>query len=89
MKKQKEFTKETTFAELIEESPEFTKMLESRGLGCSGCPMASFDTIEGGAYIHGMDPDELVRELNEKRRQRLNIKNKMKNKKTKTNKVKK
>ncbi|MBU3912538.1 MAG: hypothetical protein KKE50_00440, partial [Nanoarchaeota archaeon] len=33
-----------------------------------GCPFASMESIEQGAKAHGLDADELVKELNKKKR---------------------
>jgi hybrid cluster-associated redox disulfide protein len=35
------------------------------GMGCIGCAAASFENIEEGAMVHGIDPDEIVAKLNE------------------------
>ena len=63
-KKQKKISKDMTFGELMEQNPEMREKLMMMGLGCGGCPMAQMETIEGGAYVHGMDPEKLVKELN-------------------------
>jgi hybrid cluster-associated redox disulfide protein len=33
---------------------------------CSGCPMAMMETLEQGCLAHGIDADEILKELNEK-----------------------
>ena len=55
-----------TFAELIVENREAAAKLAEQGLFCGGCPMAQFETLEQGAIAHGIDPDELIKKLNEK-----------------------
>jgi hybrid cluster-associated redox disulfide protein len=60
----KKITKDMTFAELIEMSPEAAKKLAERGLFCGGCPMAQFETIEQGAKMHDVDVKKLIKELN-------------------------
>lgn len=35
------------------------------GLGCVGCPSAQAETIEEACDVHGINVDELVKELNE------------------------
>lgn len=57
-------TKEMTIAEIMEKNPEAIQKLSMLGLGCVGCHFASFDTLENGANIHGMDVDELLEEIN-------------------------
>ncbi len=61
----KKITKDMTFAEIMEENQETGEVLANRGLFCGGCPMAAFETIENGAKAHGVDVDELLKELNE------------------------
>jgi hybrid cluster-associated redox disulfide protein len=62
----KKITKKMTFAELIELHPSLVEPLLNRGMHCIGCPMSQMETIEQGALAHGMNPDELVEELNKK-----------------------
>ncbi len=45
--------------------PETFEVFVRFGLHCIGCHVAAFETIEQGALSHGIDVDELVRELNE------------------------
>ncbi len=60
----KKITKDMTFAELMEFSPEAVKKLAEKGMLCCGCPMAMMETIEQGALGHGVDVDKLLKELN-------------------------
>ena len=60
----KKITKDMTFAELMALDKEAAGKLADRGLFCGGCPMAQFETIENGAAAHGVDVDELLKELN-------------------------
>ena len=61
----KKITKDKTFAELIQADKGAAEKLADRGLFCGGCPMAQFETIENGAKAHGVDVDELIKELND------------------------
>ncbi len=63
MEKSKKIDKELTISELIEENPEMKDKLSELGLGCAGCPMSQMETLEEGALAHGIDPDELMKEL--------------------------
>ena len=60
----KKITKDMTFAEILEMNKEAGEKLGEKGLFCGGCPMAAFETLENGAKAHGVDADDLVRELN-------------------------
>ncbi len=57
-------TKDMTFGELMQADSDAARKLAERGLFCGGCPMAQFETIEVGAEVHGVDVDELIKELN-------------------------
>lgn len=59
-------TKKTTMGELMDLAPELGDELALEGMFCGGCPMARRETIEEGAFVHGIDPDELVEKLNKK-----------------------
>jgi hybrid cluster-associated redox disulfide protein len=77
MKKQKtKINKKMTFTELIEKNPDSMMILFEKGMHCIGCGMAGFETIEQGALAHGLNPDELVKELNEKKVKNKNGKRK-------------
>ena len=62
--KKKKITKNITFGELIKINPKAVEKLAERGLFCGGCPMAMMETLEQGALAHGLDVEELIKELN-------------------------
>ena len=53
-----------TFGELLNMFPESFGVLVKSGMHCIGCPMAMAETIEDGARVHGINPNDLVRKLN-------------------------
>lgn len=57
-------TKDMTFIEIIKNNPEAFEILFRKGMHCIGCGMAGSETLEQGAMAHGINPDELVDELN-------------------------
>ncbi|MDD5193114.1 MAG: DUF1858 domain-containing protein [Candidatus Nanoarchaeia archaeon] len=65
-KESKNITKNMSFSEIIEKNPEAIGILMGRGMHCIGCGMAAMETLEQGALMHGMNPDELVKEINKK-----------------------
>jgi hybrid cluster-associated redox disulfide protein len=74
MKKTKQKTpnkinKKMSFAEILEKKPEAASILMGKGMHCCGCPMAMQETLEQGACAHGLDADEIVKELNSKRKE--------------------
>ncbi len=58
--------KKMSLAELIEKNPKAAEILLDKGIHCIGCPFAKIETLEEGAIAHGIDVDELIKELNEK-----------------------
>ena len=55
-----------TFSEIIEKNPEAVGVLLEKGMHCIGCPMSQMESLEEGCLAHGLNPDEIVKELNEK-----------------------
>ncbi|MFW3145276.1 MAG: DUF1858 domain-containing protein [Thermoplasmatota archaeon] len=58
-------TKDMSIAEVIQKHPDLIPIFIQHGLGCLGCAMASFETIEQGALAHGMDVKALMKDLND------------------------
>ena len=56
-----EVTGEALVSEVVEAFPKAAGVLMSYGLHCVGCAASAFDTIEGGAKLHGMADDEIAR----------------------------
>ena len=60
-------TKETMIGELLQINIEAAApVLMGIGMHCLGCPASQMETIEEAAGVHGIDPDELEKMLNEK-----------------------
>jgi len=59
-------TKKMNFSELIEKYPQSVEVLMNEGMHCIGCAASAFETIEQGAMMHGINPDELVEKINKK-----------------------
>lgn len=50
--------------DIIEKYPEVFAIFEKHGLSCIGCRAALFDTIEQAAKIHGINIENLLKDLN-------------------------
>lgn len=64
-------TKETLIGELLEEHPETEVVIREHlgDVGCLNCPGKYFDTLEAGAALHGMSPEQvetMVKAINKK-----------------------
>ena len=66
VKKQKTdlITKDMTFIEVMNTSPEAAWILMENGMQCAGCGLAANETLEQGALAHGIDPEKLVKQIN-------------------------
>jgi len=58
-------TKDMGILEIIQKYPDAVGVFLDHGLGCLGCALAHYETIEEGALAHGMDIDALMKDLNE------------------------
>ena len=57
-------TKEMGIIEIVQNYPQALEVFAKYGLGCIGCAAARFENLEAGAKVHGVDPDEMVAEIN-------------------------
>lgn len=57
-------TRETNLSEIIEKAPEKVDILLEAGMHCIGCMASQFETLAEACEVHGIDVDELVKELN-------------------------
>jgi len=57
-------TKDMRIAEVVGKYPDTLMVFLQYGLGCIGCQIARYETIEEGALVHGIDVEQLVADLN-------------------------
>jgi len=57
-------TREMTIQEVVSNYPETINVFIQYGLGCIGCHVAAFENVEQGAMAHGINVDDLMRDLN-------------------------
>lgn len=58
-------TKAMKIEEILKKYPETIEVFLKHGFHCLGCAAASFENLEQGAKAHGIDVDELIKELND------------------------
>ena len=58
-------TREMTLGEAIRTNEAVVPILLGAGMHCLGCPSAQGESIEEAAMVHGIDPDALVKEIND------------------------
>ena len=57
-------TKDMSILEVVQKYPDTVDVFVNAGMGCLGCSAAHFENIEQGAMAHGIDVDQLVKDLN-------------------------
>ena len=57
-------TKDTMIGDLLQIDQNVAPLLLKIGMHCLGCPSSQMETIEEAAMVHGLDPDDLVVEIN-------------------------
>jgi hybrid cluster-associated redox disulfide protein len=58
-------TKDTIIEDVLKSHPKAIMVLMKHNLGCIACMGATQESIEQGARMHGLDPEPIVKELNE------------------------
>lgn len=56
--------KTTKIGELLEIAPDKASILLEAGMHCLGCPASQEETIEEACSIHGIDVEEILKQLN-------------------------
>jgi len=63
---EKKFNKDMVIGDILEANPAAIKIIEKYfGQGCFTCPGMKMESISFGAMMHNMDPEAIVKELNE------------------------
>ena len=57
-------TKDTIIGDVVAADPEVAPVLMASGLHCLGCVLATGETIEEACYVHGIEVDKLVSDIN-------------------------
>ena len=62
-----EVTKDMTIGQILVDAPDVAPILMSVGMHCLGCPASQAETLEEAAMVHGINIDELMAFIAEKR----------------------
>ena len=57
-------TKDTMIGDLLQIDQNVAPLLLNIGMHCLGCPSSQMESLEEAAMVHGLDPDDLVVEIN-------------------------
>ena len=58
-------TKDMIIMDVLKIDMDTAKFFLDMGMHCLGCPSASGESIEDACAVHGVNPDELVKSINE------------------------
>ena len=59
-------TKDSVIGDVIRENPGAKEVIQKYfGGGCFTCPGINMESISFGAMMHNLDPDKIVKEMNE------------------------
>ena len=59
-------TKKTSIGEIIKKYPEAEPVIQKYfGSGCFTCPGSKMEDLAFGALMHNIDPEQIIKELNE------------------------
>ena len=59
-----QITKDTVIGEILDIDNTTIPIFLAMGMHCRGCPAARGETVEQACYVHGVDPDKLVAQIN-------------------------
>ncbi len=59
-----EVTKDMTIAQVIQLDQNIIPILMDAGMHCIGCPSAQGESLVEAAFVHGIDVDKLVADIN-------------------------
>jgi hybrid cluster-associated redox disulfide protein len=57
-------TKQMPIGEVVQSYPQTIEVFLKHGLMCFGCAIARFENVEQGAMAHGINVDNLMKDLN-------------------------
>lgn len=58
-----QITRDMTIAQAIQIEPGIIPILLNSGMHCIGCPSAQGESIEEAAMVHGIDVDDLMKDI--------------------------
>ncbi len=57
-------TKDTVIGDILDMAPETAPVFLAIGMHCLGCPSSRGETVEEACMVHGIDVEELLKEVN-------------------------
>lgn len=57
--------KEMIIADMLQIDPGIAAILMASGMHCVGCPSAQGESLEEAAMVHGLNADDMVKDVND------------------------
>ncbi len=57
-------TKQTLIGEMLQMDIGIANVLMMAGMHCVGCPASQMESLEEACYVHGMNPDMVLEQIN-------------------------
>ncbi len=61
----KTVTKDMIIADLLKVDEAVVPILMASGMGCVGCPSAQGETLEEACFVHGIDSEQVIKQIND------------------------
>lgn len=58
-------TKDMIIADILALDANLAPVLMASGMHCIGCPASQGESLEEACFVHGLDPDEVLDNLND------------------------
>ena len=59
-------TKDAIIGDVLDKYPSTAPLFLQMGMHCLGCPASQAESVENACAVHGIDPEGVVKALNEK-----------------------
>lgn len=66
MEQQFTITGDMLIGDIVRDYPEVAPTLMSVGMHCLGCPSSQMESLEMACEVHGLEPDDVVRLVNDR-----------------------
>lgn len=61
----KKIAKNMLISEVLEVDDDIASILIQNGMGCIFCPASQMESVEEACFVHGIDPDDIIEQVNE------------------------
>ena len=61
----KQITKDMLVTDVLKVDDDIASILIQNGMGCIFCPASQMESVEAACFVHGIDPQDIVDQVNE------------------------